>query len=164
MKKLFLIGAAALIAFGFSACSLDHINPDQPPIISTGKSDTSKTPIANTSLVGTWNIITDSISYQTNTMYHGTPSDIYKFTQYGNLYVNNGFNAQIDTAVYAISTDNKLQFTTSYWSANGNYSRVPLAVGPFQISNLTSTTLTLTQNVKSTNGNYYEQLIFAKVQ
>src|SRR3954470_13660214 len=102
MKNLLLLCAIAFIAIGFSSCSLDNVNPQQPNVPITGKSDTSTTLIANTSLVGTWNIVTDTVSYLTNSMYHGTPTDHYIFTKYGNLYINNGFNSQIDTAVYTI--------------------------------------------------------------
>jgi len=162
MKNVFLLCAIALIAVGFSACSLDNINPDQPGVPITGKSDTSTTVIANTSLVGTWNIVTDTVSYQGNFMYHGTAGDQYIFTKYGNLYINNGFNAQVDTAVYTIYSDNTVKYTTSYWKANNTASRVPLTVGPYKISDLTSNTLTLTEDIKSNSTTYYEQIKFTK--
>jgi phage gp45-like len=164
MKNVFLFCAIALIAFEISSCSLDNVNPQQPNVPITGKSDTSTTLITNTSLVGTWNIVTDTVAYNGNFMYHGTSGDHYIFTKYGNLYINNGFNAQVDTAVYTIYADNTVKWTTSYWKTNDVFSRQPLTVGPYKVSDLTSTTLTLTEDVKSNSSSYYEQIKFLKAQ
>src|SRR6202000_1637637 len=85
------------------------------------KADTSKTLISDLRLVGNWNIITDTISYQgNNTKYHGVAADHYIFTKYGNLFINEGLESFVDTAVYAIaSIQNSVSWVNTYVSVNG---------------------------------------------
>lgn len=165
MKSIILLCLVTLIACCVVSCSkfVDGANPPPTQTGGTTSSDTSKTLIGNTSLVGNWNIVTDTVSFVSDAMYKGTASDHYIFTKYGNLYINSGFNQQVDTAVYSISTSaNKVQWTNSYWSVNGVYSRSPTSVGAYVISNLTSTTLVLTQSAATPEGYRYEQITFKK--
>src|SRR5471030_2509719 len=106
MKSVILLCVVTLMACGMAGCSkfVDGTNPPPTQTGGTTSSDTSKTLIANTSLVGNWNIVTDTVSFVSNAMYKGTAGDHYIFTKYGNLYINSGFNQQVDTAVYSIST------------------------------------------------------------
>jgi hypothetical protein len=160
MKNIVLL--FVLIITGFSACKVDNINPPiKTKTTAVAKADTSTTLYSNLALVGKWNIVTDTVSFLANGMYHGTAADHFIFTKYGNLYVNSGFNKQIDTAVYTI-TDNKLQWENSFWSVNGRFSYSATSQGYYTISNLTPTTLVLTQALNSPDGFRYEQITFVK--
>ncbi|MGZ3750544.1 MAG: hypothetical protein ACXVAU_04650 [Mucilaginibacter sp.] len=169
MKKIILFGAVLFIAAAYTACKLDNINPDQTGsqtvtgTIPQGKSDTSKTLIANTALVGNWNIVTDSVSLRTDSMYRGEPGDHYTFTKYGNIYINNRFHQQIDTGIYTVSSDTqKVQWIDSYWTEEGAVSRSALSVGAFKISNLTSHSLVLTLSGITPAGVEFEQVTLSK--
>ncbi|MGN6641326.1 MAG: hypothetical protein ACTHJ8_20615 [Mucilaginibacter sp.] len=165
MKKTFLFYLIGLAAITFSGCKIDNIDTGQqitstPPV--TGKSDTSKTLIGNTSLVGDWSIVTDTISFISNVMYQGQPGDHYQFTKYGNVYIHSAFQSYIDTGIYSITPNSRVQWTNSFISVNGVASRTTSITGPYVITNLTDSTLTLTQLTNTSQGRRYEQIIFAK--
>jgi hypothetical protein len=138
----------------------------KPTKITDSKADTNFTLITDTTLVGKWTIVSDTISYLgTNTMYHGTPSDHYYFTKWGNLFINEGLNNLVDTAVYAISISNSqsiVSWTNSYISVNGNVSRVQSSSSPYGITSVNTTSLVLTSNIQTIQGPRYEQITFKK--
>ena len=165
MKGTSLFFLIALAASALPGCKVDNINTGQqiistPPV--TGKSDTSKTLISNTSLVGNWSIITDTISFISNVMYRGQPADQYVFTKYGNVYINSAFQSYIDTGIYSVTPNSRVQWTNSFISVNGVSSRATSITGPYMISNLTDTTLTLTQSTNTSQGPRYEQIFLKK--
>jgi hypothetical protein len=166
MKNIKLLSILALIAAGFAACNLDNVNPQQPPPTTTtpGKPvDTSKTVITNTSVVGNWNLVSDTLSYAgTYAMYRGVPNDHYIFTKYGNLYINVALNKYVDTAVYSISTTNKLQWVNTYTSANGVATTTQSSSAPFDITSVDAHNLVLTCNQSTVNGTRYEVIILNK--
>ena len=130
----------------------------------TGKVDTNKTLITNKALVGNWNIVTDTISFQgNNIMYHGTPADHYNFTKYGNLYIKEGLQNFTDTAVYDISSINfQVSWINNYISVNGAVSTIPSNSPPYAITTLDSANLVLTSNYQTAQGQRYEQIKFKK--
>ena len=96
-------------------------------------------------------------------MYHGTPADYYKFTKFGNLYINEGLQNYVDTAVYTISSiSNEVEWVNTYYSANGVSTRVQSVTGPFIITSVDSVKLVLTSNISTTVGPRYEQVVFKK--
>jgi hypothetical protein len=165
MKAISLLTIVVVIAIGLSSCNPEHINPQQTKTSSTvtAKSDTNKTLITNTELVGTWNVVTDTVAFLVDTMYHGQPGDHYIFTKYGNIYINNNFDKFIDTGVYNISHDT-VQWASSYISQVGSGGYGLFFIGPFTISNLSNTSLVLTQFVISPDGYRYEQIALKKEQ
>jgi hypothetical protein len=163
MKRTGLIILLAFIAAVITSC----VKQGQPAPQGTGtptKTDTSTTVISNTELVGNWNIVSDTISYMANTaMYYGTPNDHFDFTAYGNLYIKNGFESQVDTAIYSVSTsNNKVQWTNNYTSVQGQSTRQPLAVGAYTITSLAAHSLVLTQNLSTPQGVRFEVITFQK--
>src|SRR5438445_1036603 len=121
MKILYTLSFITIISTAIFSCSKNDVIPYTP-----SKLDTSTTLITNTKLVGNWNIVTDTISYGgNNVMYHGVATDYYKFTRYGNLYVNEGLDKYIDTAVYGITTTtNQVVWVNNYISLNRIMTRV----------------------------------------
>jgi hypothetical protein len=167
MKNLFLACIILVIAAGFTACKLDNINPQTSTTNTTPtKSDTSATVISNTILVGNWNIVTDTIkdvSTSQTVVYKGTAADHYNFTKHGNLYINSGYQNYVDTAVYAITANNRVGWVNSYISVNGVSSRAPSSSGTFIITSLTAHSLVLTQDAFVTGGDErYESITFSK--
>jgi hypothetical protein len=162
MKRISSIILLAGIAATVVSC-VKQSEPSIPGVTGVTKTDTSTTVISNTELVGNWNIISDTISYMTNTvMYHGTTADHFDFTTYGNLYIKNGFENQVDTAIYSISTNNKMQWTNYYTSVNGQFTRTPLAAGSYAITSLAAHSLVLTQNEITPQGVRFEVITFQK--
>jgi hypothetical protein len=167
MKNLFLACIILVIAGGFTACQLDNVNPQTSMTTTTPtKSDTSVTLISNTTLVGNWNIVTDTIkdvSASQTVVYKGTPADHYIFTKYGNLYINSGYQNYVDTAVYTIGPNSKVEWANSYISVNGVSSRAPSSSGAFVIASVTTHSLVLTQDAITANGDErYESITFTK--
>jgi hypothetical protein len=163
MKSISIACVIVTLIAGFSACKLDTMKPAK---ITDGKSDTNFTLITDTTLVGKWTIVTDTISYLgTNTMYHGTVSDHYYFTKWGNLFINEGLNSLVDTAVYAISianSQNQVSWTNSYISVNGVASRAQSFSSLYNITSVNTTSLVLTSNIQTIQGPRYEQITFKK--
>ena len=96
-------------------------------------------------------------------MYHGVAGDYYKFTKYGNLYVNEGLNKLIDTAIYGITTTtNQVNWVNNYISVNGVVSINQSLSPPFVITKVDSANLILTSSVSTTAGPRYEQIVFKK--
>ena len=163
MKSISAACVIVMLIAGFSACKLDTVKPTK---ITNGKSDTNFTLITDTTLVGKWIIVTDSISYLgTNTMYHGTATDHYYFTKWGNLYINEELNSLVDTAVYNISIANsqsQVSWTNSYISVNGVSSREQSFSSIYNITSANTTSLVITSNVQTIQGPRYEQIKFQK--
>ena len=96
-------------------------------------------------------------------MYHGVVGDYYKFTKYGNLYINEGLDKYIDTAIYGITTTtNQVNWVNNYTSLNGlatiNQSLAPT----FTITKVDAANLILTSSVATTAGTRYQQVVFTK--
>jgi hypothetical protein len=163
MKSIFIAFVIVTLIAGFSACKLDTMKPTK---ITDGKSDTNFTLITDTTLVGKWTIVTDTISYLgTNTMYHGTASDHYYFTKWGNLFINEGLNSLVDTAVYNIAIENSqkgVSWINSYISVNGNATREQSVSSIYAITSVSATSLILTANIQTIQGPRYEQITFKK--
>jgi hypothetical protein len=159
MKYVYLLPLAAIVALIITSCSKSSVKPT-----TTTKVDTSKTLIADLRLVGNWNILTDTISYQgNNTMYHGVAADHYIFTKYGNLYINEGLESFVDTAVYSVaSITNSVSWTNNYISVNGVSTTTQSISLPYVITSVDSTSLVLTSNASTSQGPRYEQLTFKK--
>jgi len=159
MKSIYTIPLIAAIAIIMSSCSKTKVTP-----VTTKKVDTSTTLVSNRELVGNWNIVTDTISYQgNNIMYHGTPADHYKFTRYGNLYINEGLQNLIDTAVYTISSiTNQVAWVNNYFSVNGTVVPYQTSTPSYVITAVDSVKLVLTQNAATASGIRYEQIVFKK--
>ncbi len=166
MKNLFLACIILLIAASFTSCKLDNLNPQPSATTGTTKSDTSTTLISNTTLVGNWNIVTDTIkdvSASQTVVYKGTPTDHYIFTKYGNLYINSGYQNYVDTAIYTISPNSKVGWVNSYISVNGVSSREPSSSGTFAITSLTAHSLVITQDAIAAGGDErYESITFTR--
>ncbi len=160
MKNTSLFTIFAFISVGLISCL--KTNEVRPAASVTAKSDTSTTLATNTSLVGNWNIVTDTISFEADTMYHGTPSDHYIFTKYANLYIKSAFNNYTDTAVYSISGTDTLQWINSYWSEAGSVIRGTSSVGAYTITSVSLHSLILTQNGITPEGRRYEQITLKK--
>ncbi len=163
MKNISIAVVILMLIAGFAACKLDTIKPTK---ITNGKSDTNFTLITDTTLVGRWTIVTDSISYLgTSTMYHGTSSDHYYFTKWGNLYINEGLNSLVDTAVYSISiahSQTQVSWANSYISVNGVSSREQSFSSLYNITSVNSTSLVLTSDIQTIQGPRYQQIRFTK--
>src|SRR5437588_963430 len=164
MKIRILFFAALLLIGIFSACKQNNITPKKNTTPGLSPLDTSTTLIANTSLLGTWNVITDSVSaYMVDTIYHGKAGDNYIFTKYGNIYAKCAFHQFLDTGVYTLSQDTMKWFTL-YVAQAGSVIRSPVTTAQYVISNLTSTSLVLTQYDESPGGPRYEKITFKKSQ
>jgi len=161
MKNKALLFTASLLVGIFSACKQNNINPQKKTSPALSPLDTSTTLITNTSLLGTWNVITDTVSFRVDTMYHGKDGDQYIFTKYGNVYAKSAFNQFIDTGVYKLSQDT-MRWLTLYVTQAGSVIRTPVTTAPYVISNLTTTSLVLTQYDETPDGPRYEQITFKK--
>lgn len=159
MKIFYTALLALIVTIGLSSCSKNKVTPSN-----NSHADTSMTLISNTALVGNWNIVTDTISYNgTNTMYHGVATDHYIFTKYGNLYINEAQYNYVDTAIYNInSLSYSVSWLNSYISVNGVSSRTASTSAPYSITSLDTASLVLTSSIQSGNGPRYEQIIFKK--
>jgi len=135
--------------------------PSKNNIKVTPKSDTSTILTVNTELVGNWNIVSDTISFEADTMYHGKAADHYIFTKYGNLYIKSALNNYIDTAIYTI-TNNSVHWINSYWSEGGAIIKGPSQVGAYQIATISDHSLVLTQNILTPEGYKFELIALKK--
>ncbi|HWD89583.1 MAG TPA: hypothetical protein VG367_15735 [Mucilaginibacter sp.] len=158
MRYIIVLFSVILYSYLLSSCSKDNI-----PAITSPRLDTSTTLISNTVLVGKWNIISDSLSYQgININYKGTAGDHYIFTKYGNLYISEAFGGNtIDTATYDVSNSYVLNWLNIYVNQNGNVSTIPTNSPPFNIRT-NADSLVLTSNASTTQGQRYEQIKFIK--
>jgi hypothetical protein len=160
MKIIYTIALITVISSAIFSCSKNDVIPYIPP----SKTDTSTTLITNTKLVGNWNIVTDTVSFNgSNVMYHGTPADYYKFTKFGNLFINEGLNSYIDTALYGIeASTNRVDWLNNYLSLNGVVSRNPTISPSYTITSIDTAKLILTSDVSTSLGQRYEQIVFKK--
>lgn len=160
MKIIYTMALIAVVGTAMFSCSKNEVIPYVPP----SKTDTSTALIPNTTLVGNWNILTDTISFNgSNVMYHGTATDYYRFTKFGNLFINEGLNTYIDTALYGIETSsNQVDWLNNYLSINGVVSRNPTVSPSYTITAVDTAKLILTSNVSTSLGQRYEQLVFKK--
>ena len=163
MKIRALLFTASLLIGIFSACKQNNITPQKNTKPALSPLDTSNTLISNTSLLGVWNVVSDTVSFLVDTMYHGKAGDQYIFTKYGNVYAKCAFNQFIDTGVYTLSQDT-MRWLTLYVAEAGSIIRTPVTTAPYVISNLTATSLVLTQFDLSPDGPRYEQITFKKAQ
>ena len=159
MKTIYSVSFIAIISAAVFSCSKSSV----PPTTIT-KVDTSKTLISDIRLVGYWDIVTDTISYNGNTiMYKGSPGDYYKFTKYGNLYIAESLENLVDTAIYQISsTTNQVGWTNIYTRINGVATTQTSTTSPFVITSVDTAKMVLTQNAQTTAGPRYEQVTFKK--
>jgi hypothetical protein len=159
MKYIYLLPLVAIVALIITSCSKSNVKPT-----TSTKVDTSKTLIEDIRLVGNWNILTDTISYQgSNIMYHGVAADHYIFTKYGNLYINEGLENFVDTAVYSIaSITNSVSWINTYVSVNGVFTTTQSISLPYSITSVDTTSLVLTSNASTAQGLRYEQITFKK--
>ena len=162
MKSLYLIAIVTVFGITIFSCSRPHVTPSPQT-----KLDTSKTLIADVRLVGNWSIVTDTISLGgvggNSIKYIGSPGDYYKFTKYGNLYIQEALDHLVDTAVYGISsTTNQVGWDNIYTSINGSSTTIVSVTPSFVITHVDSANLILTQNAQTTAGPRYEQIVFKK--
>ncbi len=159
MKSLYLIAIVTVFSLTIVSCSKTSVPPS-----TLGKVDTSKTLISDTRLVGNWAIVTDTISLAGNNVkYVGSAGDYYKFTKYGNLYIQEALDHLVDTAVYAISsTTNQVGWENLFISINGSSTTQTSITPSFVITHVDSVKLVLTQNASTTAGPRYEQITFKK--
>ncbi len=165
MRIFYIAFFALIVTISVSSCVKNTITPINNNNNST-QADTSTTLIGNTALVGNWNIVSDTISYNgSNTIYHGVATDHYIFSKYGNLYINEGLNHFIDTAVYAVNTlKYQVDWQTLYTSINGVASRVQSYSAPYTSTSLDTASMVLTADVQSASGPLYEKIVFKKVK
>lgn len=161
MKIIYTIFFISIVSIALFSCV-----KSSPAPVKITKADTSKTLTSDGILIGNWNILTDTISFLgSNIMYHGVPTDHYIFTKYGNLYINEGLEQYVDTAVYSVtSINNNVSWLNSYFSANGNSSYTQTTTGPFVITSIDTASLVLTQNGPTPGGQRYEQIVFRKIK
>ena len=161
MKYAYLLPLAAIVALIITSCSKSSVKPT-----TTTKVDTSKTLISDLRLVGNWNILTDTISYLgNNTKYYGVATDHYIFTKYGNLFINEGLENFVDTAVYSVaSITNSVSWINNYVSVNGVSTTTQSISLPYVITSVDSVSLVLTSNASTSQGPRYEQLTFKKTR
>ena len=159
MKYIYLLPLAAIVALIITSCSKSNVKPT-----ANTKADTSNTLITDIRLVGNWNILTDTISFQgVNTMYHGVAADHYIFTKYGNLYINEGLESFIDTGVYSVaSITNSVSWINTYVSINGVFTTTQSFSLPYVITKVDTASLILTSNASTAQGPRYEQITFKK--
>ena len=164
MRILYIAVFALVVTIAVSSCVKSTVTPLNNN--NSSRADTSTTLISNAALVGNWNIVSDTISYNgNNTMYHGVSTDHYIFSKYGNLYINEGLNNYVDTAVYAINSLNYLvAWQNLYISVNGVASRATSYSAPYAITSLDTASLVLTANAQSPSGTLYEKIVFKKVK
>jgi len=161
MKKIiYPLSFVLLIATSYLSCMKTSVNP----ITNNQVIDTSKTLIGNVSLVGKWNVLSDTISYgAARSNYHGVSSDHYTFTKYGNLFVKLAPNNYTDTAIYAISSiNNSVVWQNIAYSIDGTVSHVSSVSVPYTITSLRNDTLILTSNFQTSAGVRFEEITFKK--
>jgi|ERR1700761_8419761 hypothetical protein len=158
-STLSILFITAVIASGLWSCKKNTITPQQ-----TGKADTSTTLISITALVGKWNIVSDTISYAGSAVgYKGVTGDHFIFTKYGNLYITEGLDNLIDTAIYAITPiNNQLSWVNTYLSVNGQSTTLHSNSVPYDITSLDTASMVLTSNVQASGGIRYEQITLKK--
>ena len=144
-----IILVVAVILYGCAKSNLSGTKTSP----ATSKSDTSTTLISNTELVGTWNVITDTVDEYGGTpntfpgvMYHGTPADHYIFTKYGNVYIKTGFQVKVDTGIYTISGTDSLNWVNYYLDFGGGGTRSITYQKGYIITALAADSLVLTQS------------------
>jgi hypothetical protein len=159
MKYIYTTTLIAIISIALLSCSKTKVTPSNPT-----KVDTSKTLINDIRLVGNWNIVTDTISLAGNNVkYIGSGGDYYKFTKYGNLYIQEALDHLVDTAIYAISSaTNQVAWQNNFISINGSSTTQASGTPAFVITHVDSVKLVLTQNAQTTAGPRYEQITFKK--
>ena len=84
------------------------------------------------------------------------------FTKYGNMYVKCALYNYIDTAVYTISSTNRLDWINSYSSQAGAVIKGPTSNGYFDITTITAHSLVLTQKIYSPDGIRFEVVTLKK--
>ena len=161
MKYIYLLPLAAIVALIITSCSKSNIKPTN-----NTKADTSKTLIEDIRLVGNWNILTDTISYQgSNIMYHGVATDHFIFTKYANLYINEGLENLVDTGVYSIaSIPNTVSWINTYTSINGTFTTTQSSSLPYVITKVDTASLILTSIATTAQEPRYEQITFKKTK
>jgi hypothetical protein len=120
---------------------------------------------SNPSIIGRWNLISDSTylplngSTRTN-KYVGVSTDYYDFEAGGKLSLKEG-SISIDTASYSLISDNQI-----YISHSSNPTPCLCAfdfeVGTFKISALTDRMLTISQGTTTPDGPLGEVIIFSR--
>jgi len=167
MKNLYLILLAGIFALCIFACK--RPNAVKPTHANGPKSDTSTTLIANTELVGDWNVVTDTMHRDSvpwlkggSIMYYGTAKDHFIFTKYANLYVNIALNGWIDTAIYDISGSDTLRWINSYLKQGVATIIGPSSQGAFKIISITPHSLIIRTSGISPDGYEYQQITFKK--
>lgn len=159
MKRIYILALAAVVAVTVFSCKKTKVTP-----LTSSKVDTSTTLIDDKILVGNWNIVSDTVSYMNNTvMYQGTPNDHYIFTKYGNLYINEGLDKLIDTAIYSVTPGNgTVAWINSYFSTNGVAYIGSTQSFTYNITSIDSVSMVLTSSQATQNGQRYEQIKFKK--
>ncbi|MDO3627873.1 hypothetical protein [Mucilaginibacter sp. BT774] len=159
MKIIYKVLFIALISCVLFSCGKSNIMPVATP----SHADTSTTLIGDTRVVGNWAIVKDSVNYNSsNSVYHGVAGDYFKFTKYGNLYINEG-PSYIDTAIYGVSST-QVAWINLYAKINGVVSTVRTQTPPLSIDKLDTANLILSQGVQTSGGFRYEQITFKKIK
>jgi len=161
MKIIYKISFITFIGAALFSCSKSKVTP-----VKTSHVDTSKTLIADKRLVGNWAIVTDTISINgSGITYHGSAGDYYKFTNYGNLYIAEGLQNLVDTAVYTISSiSNQVGWTNLYTRVNGVTTTLTTTTGPLTIVTLDTANLVLSQSGQTSGGTQYQKITFKKMK
>ncbi|MBS1519363.1 MAG: hypothetical protein JST50_00085 [Bacteroidetes bacterium] len=159
MKIIYKISFVAFIGAALFSCSKSKVTP-----VTSSHVDTSTNLISDTKLVGNWAIVTDTVSINgTGIMYHGSAGDYFKFTKYGNLYIAEGLQNLVDTAIYAISSvTNQVGWTNLYTRVNGVTTTLVTTTAPFTIVTLDTANLVLSQSAQTSSGIHYETITFKK--
>jgi hypothetical protein len=159
MKYIYITSLVSIISIALFSCAKTKVIPSNPT-----KVDTSTTLISDIRLVGNWSIVTDTISLAGNNVkYVGSAGDYYKFTKYGNLYIQEALDHLVDTAVYGISsTTNQVGWENLFVSINGSSTTQVSSTPSFVITHVDSVKLVLTQNAQTAAGPRYEQVTFKK--
>jgi hypothetical protein len=171
MKNLTIVLLFTCLGALLTSCSKTDVAPASPQVPMINKPAiaqdianpaTGPNPVAgkvnyNTTLEGTWKIVNDSTHYDGGEVaanarsnnYPGTSDDSFSFTNTGKLYVKE--NGVIDTANYNVPADNKITVNYTYYN-DAQVSSYGSVVANFNEVNLTSTTVTLSSNVITTQG------------
>jgi len=147
MKTTLLIIFIALTSVCFLTCKKSPIS--KPVNHLAPISDTNTTLIANQIMVGNWTLVTDSVHVDVidiDTVYHGTANDHYVFTKYGNMYIHSGFNRYIDSAIYTVSPENRIDWVNSYFSLLGAVIKGTSYDGYFSITEISAHSASLYQS------------------
>ena len=157
MKIIYKVSFIALICATLYSCGKSNITPTT----ASNHADTSTTLIGDTRLVGNWAIVKDSLHYNNNnTVYHGVAGDYYKFTKYGNLYINEAANF-IDTAISGVSSS-QVAWINLYVKIAGVVSTVQTQTPALTIDQLDTANLVLSQNLQTSGGVQFERITFKK--